>query len=495
MIKKLLSTKRLFIVNLILVGMVLGFGLTLLGFSCSSAPPAVAYAQEDRAPGTAMMDLEAMQNSFRSIANQVLPVVVEITVTKITSQQVPPRQGWPFDFFFRDGEDEDTPEGEEREFRSGGLGSGVIVRRDKEKIYVLTNNHVVGEADEIEVILYDERSFPATLVGMDPRKDLALIVFESGDDSIPVAVLGDSDDLYVGDWVLAVGTPLGYISTVTAGIVSALGRHGLQDNINDFIQTDAAINRGNSGGALVNLRGEVIGINTWIATTTGVNAGLGFSIPINNAKKAIDDFISHGEVEYGWLGVSISDVSDDLAEELGITGIKGALIQSVYKNSPANKGGLLPGDYVVSVAGKPVKDYKALTRAVGDLLPKKTYAFDFYRYGKKMTVKLAIGLREKEDIIASDRDLWPGFSLSSLNEDLRQKLKIDKGQKGVVIFVGTRSRAEAVGLKDFDLITAVNGKVVENALDFYRELNAGGGKKTTFTLLRGDVEWEIGIRY
>ena len=443
-----------------------------------------------------MMEIGAMQNSFRRVAGQVLPVVVEITVTKITNQAVPPQQGWPFDFFFRDRQGEDDPNGEEeREFRSGGLGSGVIVNRDKEKIYVLTNNHVVGDADEIEVILYDERTFSATLIGGDSRKDLALVMFESKDDSIPVAVLGNSDELYVGDWVLAVGTPLGYVSTVTAGIVSALGRHGLQENINDFIQTDAAINRGNSGGALVNLRGEVVGINTWIASNTGLNAGLGFAIPINNAKKAIDDFISHGEVEYGWLGVSISDISDDMAKELGVSTIKGALVQSVYKDSPADKGGLLPGDYITMVDGKSVKDYKALTRAVGDLLPQKTYSFDFYRYGEQMAKEITIGLRDAKDIVASEMDLWPGFSIYLIDEDLRRELELDKNQRGVIVnFAGARSRAQVAGMKDFDLIISIDGKAVKNALDFYRALNSSRGRKTTFTFLREGVELEIGIQ-
>lgn len=498
MFKKLLSSKRFFLVNLVLTGIVLGFGLALVSFSCSTnVPPATAYAQEDRGPGTAMMDLEAMQNSFRSIAAQALPVVVEITVTEIKTQQAPAQQGWPFDFFFPDRGGEDNPEGDqEREFRSQGLGSGVIVKQDGDKYYVLTNNHVVGSADEINVILYDEREFTASLIGTDPRKDIALVMFESRNDSIPVATLGNSDALFVGDWVLAVGTPFGYVSTVTAGIVSALGRRGPDDNISDFIQTDAAINQGNSGGALVNLRGEVIGINTWIATPNGSSAGLGFAIPINNAKKAIDDFINRGKIEYGWLGVSISDISNVLADELKVTGLDGALIQNVYKDSPADKSGLLPGDFVVRIEDHSVKDYLDLTRTVGDLLPNESYEFELYRYGEKMTIAVSIGLREDAETIAAGyMDLWPGLSISPLTDDIRRELEIDDAQKGVVIIVSERSRAQVAGLKTFDIVTAINDVKVNTALDFYKELNGSGSGKTTFTLMReGEVELEIGIR-
>ena len=495
MFNKLFSSRRFFLVNLVLTGIVLGFGLALLSFSCSTnTSPRTAYAQDEANDGSAMMDLQAMQNSFRAVSAEVLPVVVEITVTEITRQQVPTQRGWPFDFFFPDQAQPEGAEPQEREFRSQGLGSGVIVRKDKSTYYVLTNNHVVGDADEINVILYDDREFPATLVGKDPRKDLALIQFESRDD-LPLAVLGDSNDLYVGDWVLAVGNPLGYVSTVTAGIVSALGRDGPQDNISDFIQTDAAINQGNSGGALVNLKGEVIGINTWIATPSGSNAGLGFAIPINNAKKAIDDFISKGEIEYGWLGVSISDISKPVAQDLQVEGIKGAMIQNVYTDSPADKSGLLPGDYVTAINGESIESYLDLTRTVGDLLPNETYDFELIRYGKKVTLPVSIGLRENdESIAASYMDLWPGISIAPLTDEIRKELEIDESVKGLLLLVNEKSKAQMAGLKSYDIVTAINDRKVETALDFYRELNSNENR-TNFLLLReGSVEMEIGIR-
>jgi S1-C subfamily serine protease len=228
-----------------------------------------------------------LQNAFRQVSQKVLPVVVEIDVVNIIERKTIN----PFEYFFRfPGTPNNVEPQQTQKFRQEGLGSGVIVERRGKKVYILTNNHVVGEADEIKVNLYDGRSFPAKLVGKDPLKDLALISIETKED-VPIATMGNSDDVYVGDWVLAIGNPLGFESTVTAGIISAKGRSGTGQSFTDYIQTDAAINPGNSGGALVNLKGEVIGINTFIASNSGGNIGLGFAIPINNARRAIDDFI------------------------------------------------------------------------------------------------------------------------------------------------------------------------------------------------------------
>ena len=492
MLKKLFSSKKFFLVNLMLIGVIAGFGLALLSFSCStSSNPQIVHAQEGLKEDAAVMQLADMQNSFRNISAAVLPVVVEITVTEIRTQKLPENGGWPFNFLFPDGGEDG---GQEREYRSQGLGSGVIVKKTGDEYFILTNNHVIETADEINVILYDKTEYPAELVGRDERKDLAVIKFETEDPDIPVAKLGDSKDLYVGDWVLAVGSPLGYVSTVTAGIVSALGRRGPEQNINDFIQTDAAINQGNSGGALVNLKGEVIGINTWIATNSGANAGLGFAIPINNAKKAIDDFINLGEIRYGWLGVSIADVNDSLAEGLGVD-VSGAIIQNVYKNSPADDAGLLPGDFVYKINGEEVSDYMDLSRTVGDFVPGDDAVFDIYRYGKEMTVNVSIGERDDSETIAANyMDLWPGFSVMPLSDEIREELELEDDLKGVIIIVNEKSRAQVAGLKTFDVITAINNRDTDNVIDFYKNLNESGGRKTTFTLMReGSVEMEIGI--
>ena len=273
--------------------------------------------------------VEALQNTFRSISNTMLPAVVEVDVTE-TKTYTDPFGGMsnPFEFFFgsprgKNGDDSDKKN--QREYESKGLGSGVIVRKTGTTFYVLTNNHVAGSATKISIKLNDGREFEGKLVGADSRIDVALVSFESKDSSIPVAKLGDSDKVQPGDICMAFGAPLGYSQSVTQGIVSAVGRsESHMSAISDYIQTDAAINQGNSGGPLVNIYGEVIGINTWIASSSGGSVGLGFAIPINNLKSAIDSFIKKGKVVYGWVGVSLVDVTKEYKDELGVGDIVGA---------------------------------------------------------------------------------------------------------------------------------------------------------------------------
>ena len=363
-------------------------------------------------------------------------------------------------------------------------------------MYVLTNNHVVQGADEISVLLYEKEDTPysASIVGTDPRRDLALIEFTSDDPDIRTANLGDSDALQVGDWVLAVGNPYGYISTVTAGIVSGTGRRGAAENINDFIQTDAAINQGNSGGALVNLYGEVVGINTWIATPTGVNIGLGFAIPINNAKKAISDFIEYGEVEYGWLGVTIGDPSELFAKELGVPFGSGAVIYNIYSGSPADTYGLLPGDFVVSMNGEAIEDYMHLSRIVGNLSPGETARFQVIRQKEEVELNVVIERREDAETLSNQfKNLWPGLVVTPITDDIREQLSLSKNQHGLIMNVSDKSKAQIAGLRTLDVLTEVNGVKMDNILDFYRVLNDKDNKKLTFTFLREGVELEIGI--
>ena len=308
-----LFSKKIFIFNLVLLGALFGFSMAFLSFSCSvpkdaqaGAKVKTAQAQESaQIPKSALEVAESLQTAFKSIADKVKPSIVELKTTTTRRQQIP--NGIPWEFFFgpQDGE---GPGRREREHRTQGLGSGIIVKADSgsNTYYVITNYHVVKDADEISVEVQGERSYPAKMVGTDERKDLAMVSFTTSDKHI-VAELGDSDNVRTGDWAIAVGSPLGFMSSVTMGIISAVGRtSGPGGNINDFLQTDASINQGNSGGALVNIRGEVIGINTWIASNnSGLSIGLGFAIPINNAKRTINEFINKGEISYGWLGVSL----------------------------------------------------------------------------------------------------------------------------------------------------------------------------------------------
>jgi len=363
---------------------------------------------------------------------------------------------------------------------------------------VLTNNHVAGEAEEISVKLNDGRQFTAKLVGADPNKDLALVMFETAE-QVPVAQLGDSNALQVGDWVLAVGSPLGFDSTVTAGIVSAMGRHSMPGmdvaSFTDYIQTDAAINQGNSGGALVNIYGQVVGINAWIASPSGGNVGLGFAIPINNAKKAIDDFITKGKIEYGWLGVSMGGVSPDAVTDLELGNASGAFVYGVFKGSPADKAGLLPGDFITAVDGEALKDTSDLLLRVGNLEPGRKAELDVLRYGQPLRLTVKVAAREAEQNLASRTGkLWPGFSVVPMTEDIRTQLNLAKSSGRLVIgAVEQGGFADIAGLKTGDIVRKVNGQEVRTILDFYKAFNSGKSREILFTIERQETELIIGL--
>ncbi len=425
--------------------------------------------------------LRSFEDAFANVAEDLLPVVVEVNVVNMV--EVPQS---PFEFFFspRDREQE------QREVPRRGLGSGVIVRQDGDTVYVITNNHVVREADQLNVGLSDGRQYEAELVGGDSRLDLALLRFTSSED-VPVASFADSNSLRVGDWVVAVGNPFGFESTVTSGIISALGRtssmaQAQQQGANmptltDFIQTDAAINPGNSGGALANLDGEIVGINTWIASQSGGSVGIGFAIPANVAQKAVNDFIEEGEIIYGWLGVSIAEAKPSLFAnvrsdlELGDRG--GALILNVYEGSPAGEQGLLPGDFVTRINGDTIENSSELTRVIGNLTPNETIRLQVIRNGDTESFEITISQREPESELEqlSDR-LWPGMVVSNLNDSIRQQLDMSTRVDGVVTMqVADGSPAAQANVRQGDVIRSVNGESIDSMSAFYRLLNESGG--------------------
>ncbi len=318
-----------------------------------------------------------------------------------------------------------------------------------------------------------------------------------------MADLGDSNSLQVGDIVLAVGNPFGYESTVTMGIVSALGRHGPPEDVasyTDYIQTDAAINQGNSGGALVNIQGQVIGMNTWIAAPTGGNIGLGFAIPINNALQPIRDFIAKGKVEYGWLGAQIADIQDKetypgFAADLKLDGVKGALVMEIYKGSPADRAGVLPGDYITLVDKTVITDAAKLTQVVGGLTAGNTYTFSLVRYGENITVPVRIAVRDDSDKVAQAKNLWPGLTVIDIDDQVRQQVEIPKGTHGVVIgYVPDQDApASIAGLRPGDVVTSVNGTPVRNMMDYYKALNMGSRRSVMFTIERDGTDINIGL--
>ncbi len=321
--------------------------------------------------------------SYAGAARRSMPAVVHIFTTKAMLGPRHPLADDPvFRHFFGDPND--------RSERSAGLGSGVIVSPAG---YVLTNNHVIEAADEIEVALNDGRKFPATLVGRDPETDLAVLKIRA-DAELPVLAFAQAEDVEVGDVVLAIGNPFGVGQTVTMGIVSALGRSQLGINtFENYIQTDAAINPGNSGGALVDQGGNLVGINTAIYSRTGGSLGIGFAIPVSIARDVLEQIVARGEVVRGWVGVEIQDITPELAESFGLGDTRGALIAGVLRNSPADRGGIRPGDILIAVDGKTVRDPKEMLDLVAALPPGKRAGFRVRRGGVEVDVEVDVGRR------------------------------------------------------------------------------------------------------
>ena len=498
--RKKLYSRTFFIVNLVLLGLIAGFAFAFIGGrglarTPASSPLSLQTAQAESPSvqftpevGAALSQAEAVQSAFRYVSRTVLPSIVEIDVVDKVVDSPKAQPTIPFEFFF-------GPQGQQNQQDSPkrgqeGIGSGVIVRRVGKTVYVLTNNHVAGNAEKITIIMSDERKFSASLVGADERKDIALVKFDTGDSDIAIARLGDSSSVEVGDWAIALGSPYGYGSSVTAGIVSAVGRNGGPgENINDFIQTDAAINQGNSGGALANIRGEVVGINTWIASATGGSVGLGFAIPINNVKSAIDDFISHKQIQYGWLGVSLESILGDSAnaKDLGLDGLKGAFVAQVYRNGPADKGGILPGDLITAIASTPVKSQDDLVRKVGDVPAGSTVDIELIRGGKKTTQKVRIDLRDKA-VAGSYKDIFPGMTVITLSSERVDQKKLPAGSSGGVLVtdVLAKSPASVMGVKPGDIIISVNDRKVDGLASFFGLINDPKEKKLRYTLIRED---------
>lgn len=440
--------------------------------------------------------MEAYQATLRRVADAVLPVVVEIDVVERVSRPVRSMPS-PLEFFFGrpDSQNEQT-QTQTREFEQRGIGSGIIVRRIENQIYVLTNEHVAGDADEISISLHDGRNFNGELVGTDPNKDLALLVFETEED-VPIAELGDSDGLRVGDFVMAIGNPLGFESTVTSGIVSAVGRQGPQRNgaplLTDYIQTDAAINRGNSGGALVNLYGEVIGMNTWIASQNGGSIGLGFAIPINNARRAIDQFIDSGKVEYGWLGVNMTDLPESPSDSLNETR-GGAFVYSVYTGSPADEAGILPGDIITRVGANVIGDASGLLRVVTELSPGDRTSFQVRRGGRIQTLWVNTGVRPGDAGEIAASSLWPGMSVVEITDQIRENLDLSsRGGDLIIGQVAPGSPSALAGLRSGDIITRVNDRDVSTLAEFYSQLNNSRGNEVVFRIRRNDTNLIIGL--
>ncbi len=426
--------------------------------------------------------------NFVEIAKLVKPAVVNIAATRTGKAGEGP-QGSPFDDpffrrFFGDEPKRDMP----KERKEKGQGSGVIV--DPSGL-IITNNHVVNKADDIRVVLSDKREFKAKLIGTDAKTDIAVIKIEATGLS-PIA-WADSDQLEVGEFVLAVGSPFGLTQTVTMGIVSAVGRASMGiTEYEDFIQTDAAINPGNSGGALVNVRGELVGINTAIFSQSGGNMGIGFAVPSNLAHSIMDQLVRTGKVVRGWLGVSIQELSPELAAQFGITETKGVLVSDVMDDSPAKKAGFERADVIVEFDGKPMDSPTHLRNAVAQTPLGKKVSIKLIRDKKHKILDVTIveqpksmtqaGAEESEESIAPTGVL-SDLEVHELTEELAGRYGIKSSERGVVVTrVKPGSMAEEIGVREGDVVLEVNRKVV-TSLKTYERLVSGLSKDQAVLLL------------
>ena len=446
-------------------------------------------------------------DSFADLSARLLPTVVNIATTQ--SLKAPPKgevpnlpPGSPLADLFKDFLGQSNAP---RHVNS--LGSGFIIDPAG---YVVTNNHVIAEADQITVTLNDGTLLPAKLVGRDEKTDLALLKINPKK-PLPAAKWGDSDTARIGDWVIAIGNPFNIGSSVTAGIVSARNRNIEEGDYDDFIQTDAPINRGNSGGPLFDMDGNVVGINSAIYSPSGGSVGIGFSIPANLAKQVIGQLRQFGVARRGWLGVRLQQMSSDLAEGLGLPTVSGALIAEVTANGPAAKGGLRNGDLITNFDGKPVADMRSLTRTVADTAIGKTVNVDVLRSGKKQTLHVTVAkLNEGPATPLAKAAAAPapqqpkskvaqlGLSLAALDGDARARFKVGANIKGVVITdVTADTPAAERNLKPGDVIVQVQGQAVNTPDDVGKKIDAdirAGRKVETLLINSGGQTVFVALR-
>lgn len=456
-------------------------GALLLGLTVAMGPAHFAHAR-------------GAPESFADLAEKISPAVVNITTSAVieaASEDMPRLpEGSPFQDFFDQFQNPNGEGGEPR--RSEALGSGFVISEDG---YIVTNNHVIEGADEIEIEFFSKERLPAKLIGTDPKTDIALLKVESPT-PLPYVSFGDSDLMRVGDWVMAMGNPLGQGFSVSAGIVSARGRE-LQGAYDDFLQTDAAINKGNSGGPLFNMDGQVVGVNTAILSPTGGSIGIGFSMASNVVTKVVDQLQKYGETRRGWLGVRIQDVTPDVAEAMGLgKGVVGALITDVPEG-PAKAAGLMSGDVITLFDGKPVKDVRDLTRRVADAPVGEAVKVEVLREGKTEVLDVTLGRREEaeadEPTTASPADKAPakaelmGLTVEPLTGEAAKKLGLPADASGLLVTaVEGTSEAYSKGLREGDLITEAGQQKVARIADLEARIDEAreAGRKSILLLIR-----------
>jgi serine protease Do len=493
---------RLLAVLVMALGIIVVTGVLVpLLLNRGAAPPEEApllNAAEETPLPAIPADVDRLSEAFRAVALRVKPAVVAVGVSQTV--EAPGAPFGPDEFFrrfFGLEPDEDNGRGGKRRFQRQGLGSGVIVDAEG---YILTNNHVVAEADEINVRLADGRDFKAKVIGTDPPTDIAVIRIKA--EHLPVARLGNSDKVDVGDLVLAIGSPFGLEQTVTMGIISATGRAGVGiSDYESFLQTDAAINPGNSGGPLVNMRGHVIGINTAIATRTGGYMGVGFAVPVNMAAEVMKRIRETGKVVRGWLGIGIQPLTRDLADSMKLKPDEGVLVSQVFEGGPALKAGLRAGDVVLEFDGKPVKTPNDLQTAVAWTAPGTQVAVAIVRDGKRMTLKVNVEKRPAQpEMVRADRS-GPaelkelGIQVSNLTPEAAQRYGYKSAQGVLIVGVEPGSLAAMAQLRPGMLILKAAGQSVASVAEFREAMRKSdlakgipllvrAGDRQTFVLLK-----------
>ncbi|HEV2350732.1 MAG TPA: DegQ family serine endoprotease [Terriglobia bacterium] len=486
----------------------LGLSMTLVGVLCL-ALSTVLYLDHRGFPGQALAGnpsfaiptgagldgpdinvLESQNRAYERIAETVTPAIVSIQSTQVIKVQQSPMLNDPFFRQFFGNAFPNVP----REQREHALGSGVIVSPDG---YIVTNNHVIKNATDIEIQLSDKRTFKGKLVGADPQTDVAVLKIDAHD--LKTASVGDSSTLHVGDIVMAFGNPFGLDFTVTRGAVSALGRPAPDATmVSNYIQTDAAINPGNSGGPLVNVHGQVVGLNTWIVPGQGpggegASIGIGFAVPSNTVRHVMEDLVKNGKVTRGWLGVAVNVLSPDLAKQFNLPDTSGALVEQVTPDSPADKAGLKNGDVIRKVNGQTIGDSSQLTALVTNMSPGAVAALDIVRDGKPMTLKVTLGERPA-DLSASNglggsgptQGTLRGITVQALTPSLRSQLGLSARVNGVVISqIDPNSPAAQAGLQEGDVIESIQRQPVTSVPEFDRLAREAKGEVLVYINRQG----------
>lgn len=434
--------------------------------------------------------------AFSEIASAVSPAVVNISTTKVVRRESDPFWEDPFFDLFNPFRNFRMP----KKWKEQSLGSGVIVTADG---YIITNNHVVEQADEIRITLFDKRSFKAKVIGADSKTDVAIVKISAND--LPTVQWGDSDGLQVGEFVLAIGNPFGLSHTVTMGIISAVGRAnvGVAD-YEDFIQTDAAINPGNSGGPLVNIKGELIGINTAIFSRSGGYQGIGFAVPSNMARLVMNQLVERGKVTRGWLGVTIQELTPELAQQFGLTSTEGALVGDITPGSPADRSGLKRGDIITQYNGKKVVDVGNLRNMVAQSRIGSEVPLRILRAGKEYVLKVVIVELPKEAAEAQPgrmpEEQWfeglSGLHVIELTREIARQLGLHKDERGVVVVrVEAGSAVEEADVRKGDVIQEVDRQKIETLADYNRAVaEIQQGKTVLLFINRGGRKFYVTLR-